>query len=63
MRAYSDYLDRHGLFYDVECELVRALALHVISDMCGDVDIILKDGAIDRCYGNGEDPDPFGARL
>jgi hypothetical protein len=48
VRAYSDYLDRHGLFYDVERELVRASALHVICDMCGDVDVILKDGAINR---------------
>lgn len=63
VRAYSDYLDRHGLFYDVERELVRASALHVICDMCGDVDVILKDGAINRCYGNGEDPDPFGTGL
>jgi hypothetical protein len=29
------YLDRHGLFYDVESGRVRASALHVICDMCG----------------------------
>jgi hypothetical protein len=63
VRAYYDYLDLNGLFYDAERELVRASALHVICDMCGDVDIMLKDGPIDRRYGDGEDPDPFGTGL
>jgi hypothetical protein len=63
VRAYYDYLDRNGLFYDAERELVRASALRVICDMCGSVGIILDDGAIDRRYGDGEDPDPFGTGL
>jgi hypothetical protein len=58
--AYYKYLDRHGLFYDADRELVRASELHLICDMCGDIEIILKDGPIDRRYGPGEDPDPFG---
>ncbi len=63
VRAYYEYLDRHGLFYDAERELVRATALHVICDMCGTMDIMIKDGALDRRYGDGEDPDPFGTGL
>jgi hypothetical protein len=36
----------------------------IVEGMCGDnMEIDLKDGPINRCYGNGEDPDPFGARL
>jgi hypothetical protein len=61
VRAYYEYLDRHGLFYDDDRNLVRASGLHVICDLSGDdFEIILKDGPIDRCYGDGEDPDPFG---
>jgi hypothetical protein len=63
VRAYCDHLDRHGLFYDAERELVRASGLHVICNICGDVDMILKDGPVDRRYGDGEDPDPFGTGL
>jgi hypothetical protein len=40
VRAYYDYLDRHGLFFDVQSGRARASALHVISDMCG-TEIIL----------------------
>ena len=50
-KAVSDYynhLNRHGLFFDNERELVRASALHVVCDMCGNIEIELKDGAIDR---------------
>jgi hypothetical protein len=54
---YYDYLDRHNLLYDVERELMRASALHVIHDCCS-CEIILKDGPIDRRYNGGEDPDP-----
>jgi hypothetical protein len=60
--AYYDYLDRQGLIYDGERDLMRASALHVIYDVLG-CEIILKDGAIDRRYGNGEDPDPEGRGL
>lgn len=59
VRAYYKYLDRHGLFYDADRELVRASGLNVFCDMCGNVETVLKDGPLDRCYGNGMDPDPF----
>lgn len=55
--AYFDYLDRHGLFYDEERDLVRASALRVRCSVIG-VEIGLEDGALDRRYGNGKDPDP-----
>jgi hypothetical protein len=58
--AYYEFLNSHGLFYDADRELLRASGLNVFCDMCGTIDIILKDGPIDRCYGNGEDPDPCG---
>ena len=66
VRAYSDFLERHGLIWeDVPDDLPRlkAQALVVTLDY-GDgnyaVDISLKDGACDRVYGNGVDPDPDG---
>jgi hypothetical protein len=59
VKAYYEYLDRHGLFYDADRQLLKASALHVICDMLGAMEIILKDGPIDRRYGQGEDPDPF----
>jgi len=40
VRFYYEYLDRHGLFFDVQNGRVRASALHVICDMCG-TEIIL----------------------
>ena len=58
VRAYWDYLERHGLHYDETRDLVRASALHVVCDF-DSVDIFLKDGAIDRRYRGGDDPDPF----
>jgi hypothetical protein len=60
VRAYYEYLNRRGLFYDADRDLVKASALYVICDMIGDMEIILKDGPIDRRYGQGKDPDPFG---
>jgi hypothetical protein len=68
VRAYSDFLDRHGLIYDhdeyPDCmPRLKAQALVVTVDYGldpGTVDISLKDGACDRVYGNGVDPDPDG---
>ena len=57
VRDYCDYLDRHDLLYDDKRELMRASALHVPYDGCS-YEIRLKDGAIDRRYNSGEDPDP-----
>jgi hypothetical protein len=59
---YWDYLDGHGLMYDCERDLMRASALHITHDVNG-CEIALKDGAIDRRYGDGEDPDPWGRGL
>jgi hypothetical protein len=70
VRAYSDFLERHNMIWDDECEGVEhygpqlmAQALVVTLDY-GDgdfaVDITLKDGPLDRVYGNGANPDPEG---
>jgi len=56
--AYFEYLDRHGLFYDEKRDLMRASALRVICSVIGDIEIGLEDGALDRRYGSGKDPDP-----
>ena len=61
VRAYYEYLDRHGLFYDADRNLLKASGVHVICDMTGDTEIILKDGPMDRRYRQGKDPDPFGS--
>ncbi len=58
VEAYYNYLDRSGLIYDHDRDLLRASGLHVIRNLCGGIEIVLKDGALDRRYGDGEDPDP-----
>jgi argininosuccinate synthase len=58
VNAYYEYLNQNGLFFDHERELLRASALIVTCDMNGEIKIVLKDGAIDRGYGTGGDPDP-----
>jgi hypothetical protein len=60
--AYSDFLERNGVIWGDNYRL-KAQALVVTLDYGagGDpVDIHLKDGACDRVYGNGVDPDPDG---
>jgi hypothetical protein len=37
---------------------VKATALVVTVTLCGTIDVTLKDGALDRVYGNGQNPDP-----
>src|SRR6516164_10921179 len=39
---------------------VKATALVVTVTLCGTTDVTLKDGALDRVYGNGQNPDPDG---
>ena len=63
---YSEFLKRHGLIWeDMGDDLPRlkAQALVVTMDY-GDpgtsIDISLKDGALDRVYGDGVNPDPDG---
>ena len=66
VRAYSDFLERHGLIWGYghpdDPLRLKAQALVVTLDY-GDgnnaIDITLKDGALDRLYGDGVDPDPY----
>jgi hypothetical protein len=66
VRAYADFLDDHGLIWeyrpDPEPPRLKALALVVSLDFGtgGDIDLSLKDGALDRVYGDGVNPDPWG---
>ena len=56
-RAYWDFLERNHLVY--EDDRVKATALVVTVTLCG-TDVTLKDGALDRVRGNGQNPDPDG---
>jgi hypothetical protein len=66
MGAYFAFLDRHGLIWDANADPVSLLRLKARSLVatydCGTswLNITLKDGAIDRVYGNGVNPDPDG---
>ena len=57
VRAYSDFLERHGLIFgDEAIPRLKASALIVTEgygEHYGTTDITLKDGACDRVYGNG----------
>ena len=66
VRAYSEFLEQHGLIWDhnADPDLLRlkAQALIVTLDYGSPdnaVDITLKDGPLDRVYGNGINPDPW----
>ena len=70
VNAYSDFLEQQGLIFefsvdpDDDCPRLKATALVVTrhyGDHFGTTDITLKDGACDRVYGNGVNPDPYGA--
>lgn len=67
--AYSDFLESHGLIWeygvdpnDPNWPRLKAQALVVTLDYgkCNGIDITLKDGVLDRVYGNGVNPDPSG---
>ena len=61
---YAKFLDRHGLIYDADKELLKASALIATKDFGSAnqaVVITLRDGAIDRAYNGGSDPDPWGS--
>jgi hypothetical protein len=62
--AYWDFLDRNDIIFeddaDVDWPRIKATALVVTVTLCGTIDFKLKDGAIDRVYGNGVNPDPDG---
>jgi hypothetical protein len=63
--AYSDFLERQGVIweYSSDCPRLKAQALVITADYgedYGTIDITLKDGPLDRVYGNGRNPDPEG---
>jgi hypothetical protein len=62
--AYYDFLDDNGLIDEVTADdklRIKASALVVTATLDGTIEIILKDGACDRVYGNGQNPDLFNA--
>ena len=68
--TYSDFLEEQGLVFEFSgdpdnfCPRLKASALVVArdyGDRYGTTDITLKDGACDRVYGNGVNPDPYDA--
>ena len=63
--AYSEFLERQGLIWEdrQDTDRLKAGALIITVDYGagGDIDVRLKDGALDRVYGNGTNPDPWGA--
>ena len=69
VQAYADFLERRGIIWefgvdpeDPNWPRLKAQALVITMDlgMADGIDISLKDGAIDRVYGNGVNPDPYG---
>ena len=62
--AYWDFLDRSDLIFEFNADdevRVKASALVVTVTLDGTIDVTLKDGACDRVYGNGQNPDPWNA--
>ena len=61
--AYSQFLERHDLIWgdydDPAGPRLKAQALVVTHDYgrANGIDITLKEGALDRVYGNGRNPD------
>jgi hypothetical protein len=69
VQVYSDFLERHGLIWEYgldpdypDLARLKAQALVVTLDYgdCSSFEIKLKDGAFDRVYGDGVNPDPWG---
>jgi hypothetical protein len=63
--AYWDFLDRNHLIWEDDADVesfprIKATALVVTVTLYGTIDFKLKDGAFDRVYGNGVNPDPDG---
>ena len=62
--AYYDFLDENALIDEVTADgklRIKASALVVAVTLDGTIEVTLKDGACDRVYGNGENPDPDNA--
>jgi hypothetical protein len=67
VQAYVDFLHHHNMIWDdgpnPDPPRLKAQALVVTVDFGedpGTIDISLKDSALDRVYGDGVNPDPFG---
>ncbi len=69
VEAYSQFLEREGLIWEYGVDLndpdwprlkAQALVITVDYGRANGIDITLKDGALDRVYGNGVNPDPYG---
>jgi hypothetical protein len=65
--AYSEFLDRHGLIWDhdyADVPRLKANALVITLDyvegLGEKINYGLKDGALDRVYSNGTNPDCYG---
>jgi hypothetical protein len=56
--AYWRFLEDRGVLWDGE--RLKATALVVTVNCIRTIDIRVKDGALDRVYGNGTNPDPDG---
>jgi hypothetical protein len=64
VEAYWKYLNDHGLIMEEDSSSdhyrVKASALMVTVDLPGTIEIWIKNGAADRVFGNGVNPDPDG---
>ena len=67
VNAYSEFLEREGVIWEFgvkepDFPRMKARALVITFDYgkYSGIEIYLKDGAIDRVYGNGVNPDPEG---
>jgi hypothetical protein len=64
--ALSDFFERNDLIWEhgFDCSRLKASELVVtVNYACvntGAIAVVLKDGACDRIYGNGTNPDPAG---
>jgi hypothetical protein len=68
VQAYSNFLEAQGVIWqegvdpgDPDWPRLKAQALMITLDygLANGIDIKLKDGALDRVYGNGKNPDPY----
>jgi len=68
-QVLQQFLEREGVIWefgvdpaDPDWPRMKAQALVIILDYgrCRGIEIQLKDGALDRVYGNGVNPDPAG---
>jgi hypothetical protein len=69
VNAYSEFLERHDVIWefgadrdDPDWPRLKAQALVITLDygLANGIEIRLKDGALERVYGNGVNPDPDG---